>query len=848
MVGVSSAGFIVLVGAADTPFNNTNSIHILNPSPTGSLHLSDVHAIQGSSDALVTGSFRGESLSLPKSGGGEEVVVKGGVDSVVTFVARVSGDGFLWAVGAETVKGVEALGESVSVQESGGGGEEKKGEEAGAAIQVDPPTSTTESASVVEHERRSGSKDVELIKFPSKLSIDTDGNVLVAGTFVGVLDLGLSTKLESPSNVFDGFVSKLNIDSGNPLAAISGFSGLTEATPKSPSNSVFLATSLQQDPCSKYASSYILTGQSFSTESLTAGSLRNKITTSHLIRITAKSATEFEVGKKSFKVLGALTGPISSASVNPDTDFDDDWMNSVQVVALGETEEKCGYFVSGVEAVDTASLAFKDPETEYKAFVGFMSDDFVLPDSKKGLGISTFVSHEAVWPPSIAVISSELAYISGAVKDSKLDSSNAVDGTPFAESAPFNYLLAVDPSETNAWSKTPIPHPPQLAAFEGLPRAISASLSIRPSSEDCLLAFGGLDAMNKDGTVGAPNRGAWVGILDLRHVVAYSEGFAPSAGGVSKEKVETEHEKGVEVAPSVVETEKPVEVLADPLPSPTTSAIATPTKSSLYDDVPDANEDEVVEIPSKPPAKPEKVPEAPKKPVLPPPKVEEEEEEDIVKHPAFGGGDPSLEVGQADDTYYLPNGFFTISIFVAIALVGIFFFYISKKGRPSAESGGGGGGGSNAFGSLLASLHQIFNPSPRGDYEAAMKNDDDESLIGMSSLSSNHPRSPLRDEGPVTPIPKGRNILPPVLRKPSVDAPRITPVVLRKPSMDDSRRNDTVIAMGSMGAQESAVPFTEAAESAWDDWDGDDFGDDAPLATDVARTSKDGKEGWGWDE
>ncbi|KAJ3002412.1 UNVERIFIED_CONTAM: hypothetical protein HDU68_006251, partial [Siphonaria sp. JEL0065] len=214
--GSQSAGF--LIKAVPSPDGSLYPAWIKTLSPAASatgntsLFISDVKQIPSSKSVIVTGSFVGSSVSFPKSDiSGDEVVLKGSSSSGVNvFVAKVLDSGaFEWAVTVEDVVPKEFLETAPSVNSSAVASEERKSspqkdtptsvQKGDVAIQIIPSAESVIPDSELgteEMDRRDRLSSALTIKLPTKIAVDAKGEVIVAGTFSGVVGLGLKTKLK----------------------------------------------------------------------------------------------------------------------------------------------------------------------------------------------------------------------------------------------------------------------------------------------------------------------------------------------------------------------------------------------------------------------------------------------------------------------------------------------------------------------------------------------------------------------------------------------------------------------------------------------------------------------------
>ncbi|KAI9333600.1 hypothetical protein BDR26DRAFT_868207 [Obelidium mucronatum] len=714
-VKAASAGF--LVKAVPTPSGGleTSWVKTLSPTPLNSttnafLQFSDVKHIPSSKAVIVTGSFTGDS---------DDIILKGGPGGVHVFVAKVLETGvFEWAVGFETIKGSAV--EAVPVAEASPAVKDSNELEPPMETEVEAVSDRYEES---EYDRRSEKSAPAAfdIKLPTKVAIDRDGNILMAGTFNGELSAGLNSTIKSEPNLYDGFLVKLSADSGEILAHHSGFTGLKTSDSKL-AHAVFV-----------HNSSFIITGESYTTENITSLGLRGKSATSLTVRIV-------ENGEKPIK------------------------------------------FESG-----TQTVAVHDLETlDHHTYLYSMNDSFVIGPKTE---LQTVLSHYSIRTPSIAAISSEIVYISGFVNDTK-HVGKVVDGTSFAEKGPFNYLIGFNVLSKSPVSKTAIPHPSELSTFEGLPRQIASGITIRSSPiTDTLLAFGGMDSINKDGSVGKSNGGAWVGVLDLTKTVAYSEGFA-SFNDQEDSDIAPSKETNVTCSANVSASHTVTSAFPASI-AQSDSAFIISYSQSTRTPAPVNPVDEEVE-----------------------PAEQYPEEEDFPNNGPVPVDNKNLELEDAAP----PAS-------VISAEDGNFLSTESYVTRVAGSSN------VEFRGSFMNYINAIFNPSPRGDYQATLKSEDDESLIGMSHRGGRAGFQP-QAESSATPKP-GRSILAPVQRKPSLES-TIAP------------RNDAtaIPSEGSRGKapEEVAVPLTTES---WD-WDDDEFGGE-DREKEIGK-SKNGKQEdeWGW--
>ncbi|KAJ3020588.1 UNVERIFIED_CONTAM: hypothetical protein HDU68_010112, partial [Siphonaria sp. JEL0065] len=662
------------------------------------------------------------------------------------------------------------------------------------------------------------------------------------------------------TNVFDGFIVKISGESGKIIASHSGFVGLTKPTAKS-INSVFIVSSIALDTCSKHTNSYIIAGETYTTESLKTSDVRAQVATSHIVRINEKTTNVFETIQKSSTKLGVLSGPSVSTSIA------DDVVIGLQVVVMGDYSGQCGYVASASiispsleSKVET--LSFKNAESNYNSYIFPLTDKFEFGQM---VDFPTVISQNAIHPPSIASVSSEFVYVSGSVKDTK-KLPKVIDGTAFTEKAPFNYLIGFNVVSNSAMSKTEVPHPPELTKLHPTLQ-IAAEITIRSvsASADSLLAFSGLNVVNKDGSIANSNGGAWFGVLDLKSTVAYSEGFISGLEELKGGEASNSTSKGDVAGVSLVLSESAQ-------PSATVSSVSFSASASVSSSSAVANVATSTSEPKLTKLTTTTSVYIEEDEVSPPTPLPIDEE---LQDPYADDGDspvlqPVLDEDETiaeeidrpfeDDRLFLSTESYVIAILVAIAFVVIFLFYSAKKTRAP--------GSSNAEfrGTLMSFFNTIFNPSPRGEYAATSKSEDDESLIGMASRNVTQPQqrqqyhvpSVQRVEGTVSPVTKsGKSILAPVQRKLSLE-PASTSAVT-------ALRNDTVIAMpAGVGyltkPNEDAVPLTSSndqrATESWD-WEDDDFADNGtnldnlatspPLADDLDKP-KDSKEDdeWGW--
>ncbi|KAJ3132163.1 hypothetical protein HK100_005595 [Physocladia obscura] len=218
----ATSGFVVRAHLNNTSsiFTVSNVIEILSPttgeSPTrkdqsfhspGNLQISAIACVPGSNDAIVSGTFVGDYLSLPKQSSEKSIVLHGNDLTVVAFIARLAETGgFIW-------------GTSFPVYSS-----------SSFSYYMN---STNEATETSKSERKDSHDDIKTLAnlntlLPVKLTFDAHGNIVVAGTFFGSLNIGLNVSLE---RIPSGTVKSLGILSGSSTRSnidISNFNGYSQ--------------------------------------------------------------------------------------------------------------------------------------------------------------------------------------------------------------------------------------------------------------------------------------------------------------------------------------------------------------------------------------------------------------------------------------------------------------------------------------------------------------------------------------------------------------------------------------------------------------------------------------------
>ncbi|KAJ3208712.1 hypothetical protein HDU82_002079 [Entophlyctis luteolus] len=543
-----SSGFVLLVPYSLSATNHNSPPSLLSSNDSfeiefltatladnteaGFVHISDIAAVPGSEDAIIAGTFSGDRLVLPEKSSGERdsatddaIVVEGnGLSGVTAFVARVLGNkrGFRWGYGVDVFSGAT-------------------NDTAHSADYADK--------SPVELRERGILASELTIRLPIKVNFDSDGLLLVAGSFSGSLNLGNGAALQrfvtrllelvtekivvdSSNDVFDGFLLKLSTDTGHLQSYHSGFLPFVTSNETSVVENLFTVTSVQTNPCPIHESSqYLIVGQTYSVDMFGEAGLSGKNVSAHVVGISAepndgKTAKYNFVSKVSTR-LGVLSG------ISSDSKSEIFAVNQFGQVAEGfrlfgintsiSGEKGCAFVRNTLITSDESlnrSETMSDTGRMFTSVIAITEELSNAGNFSIEIPLHSYeLSASAV---SMAISSNNAIYIIGSILDSPLGP-ELFQGSPVNESGVYNYVTGISPLSLNPNLVGYIPRP-------ALEYEISTDIGINKySSENILLSFGSLSSKSSEqnSDVGI---GAWIGLLDLSKATGYAEGFENSNG------------------------------------------------------------------------------------------------------------------------------------------------------------------------------------------------------------------------------------------------------------------------------------------------------------------------------
>ncbi|KAJ3346246.1 hypothetical protein HDU83_003279 [Entophlyctis luteolus] len=712
----ASTGFIVL--ATPTHVDNSSFLGdttvlwiefltatLADNTEAGFVHISDIAAVPGSEDAIIAGTFSGDRLVLPEKSSGERdsatddaIVVEGnGLSGVTAFVARVLGNkrGFRWGYGVDVFQG-----------------RPRKPEQAAADL------------------RESGDESLILnFRLPVKLNFDSDGGVLVGGTYSGTMEVGKNTRLESESGQFDAFMIKLYSETGHLDSFYTGFLDYLTSDKvhgSSRPRSLLTVTSIQRDACHSQSSRYVLVGQTYEIDGFESSGLAGKNSTAHIIEFSAPG--ENESSKQSFDSK-------SSASLGVLNEFSSDLKaDAADVNQYGQVVE--GFRLLAV----TGNASGKKTCSFVQSILSNLSN---ITDDKFDTHFATTLtkSHElligtdASKAPSVSFRSSGKAAAEFDVSENgRMSFSGTIENSngrtsPFVAITELNSFASYAPIRVQ--QLTELQQPYELAEDVGVKRF---------GKNDSVLLFGAFVSPNVTAT------GAWVSLMRI-----------------SSSNFDAAHPTFAEAAASEDTSMKASEITsdsagADRTVAATTSGLLTKNSGVIESSIPEIAQSPVDSRVETSESKEEAISPTPISLNEPNDYLEETEnlldmstlESEIVEE----GNILEEEIGEsssteAADSFFLGTEYYLIAVAAILLIMGMLFYVSAKKRRDHLTFQSDVNSGQQFFGRPF----NMFSRS-RGHYEPAPRvNEDDESTIGLPDRSS-------------MPMPKsGKSIFAPVQRR-----------------------------------------------------------------------------------
>ncbi|KAJ3219392.1 hypothetical protein HDU81_000329, partial [Chytriomyces hyalinus] len=699
-------------------------------------------------------------------------------------------------------------------------------------------------------------------QFPVRACLDKEGNILVAGTYNGLLQMNAGNAT-SETDVFDAFLLKISSKTGYIIANHANFVEFNTPKKSPGTQSIFVVTSIDLDPCPESPGSIIVTGQSYLTSLYSKEGINHAFATMHGIRLVSLPLKDEKVPTNMFELRETSSVALGRLQVSPDSAATPTKnMNQRRItrgmhfVALSEPEgDSCSYFVSGVmvknggtESSEKGLISAAKVGEAYTAFVAQMSHNFTFKEDGVRFELPVFVEGGELKAPSIAVGLYSILYVSGTVTDPKIPY-EALRGISLSETAPHNYILGIDTRGRRISSKTAIPQPTDLELLNATRMRMTlgdtVQLQSSPSSSDELVAHGMLSSQ------GVLDRGMWLGVLDLRGVAAYSESMAPKidqAGEKAATPTKGRVDSAVATSPGVV-APSPAPIPSEPKSNGDEMVTTSSEQKEVVDDskpvlTADSMKSGVSQPAEKSPTNKNKPPvvidkpvQPTEKPAVPPPVNNNKEAEEDDKAPAqahaedaagHSNEDRLRRPVETDDSFFTGVGFLFMFIFMAITATVLVIVYKLRR-----ENLGDVIDMKDLPGSLYHLFNTLFDSKAQGanlgTYAPAASKQDDESELHELA----HPA--------VTP---GRNVLsaaPLTHRKLSVAETYSNPMETSVPinlSGTAPRGEREVLPFPGSSQSEDLEPSTDES---WG-WDDGDVFDDVSESKNVKKEDDE----WGW--